>query len=138
MPIRPGEKPLQDKFEQLCASLQYASLHVVHNIFICFYNFFTFFTWKVFASAPSVKNNLGKVQCWTFTCFPHWGRRRPILEGAVKMYPVWQMIPSKLLLEWAYDWPLWRKTTSGLIWTTRCFSPICNFACGSWDVYLFL
>ena len=57
----------------------------------------------------SVIDYLGNVDCWSCICFPHWGQRHLILEGVVKMYLVWQMIPSKMSLEDAYDWPPWRK-----------------------------
>ena len=78
-------------------------------------------------SALCIKNHLGKVECWTRTCLPHWGQRHQILEAALKMHTVWQMIPLKLSLEEAYDWPPWRETTSVLIWTTICFSSKMRF-----------
>ena len=43
-----GEKPCQEWIEQLHASLQYVFSHVVHKIVICFYDIFTFVTWKIF------------------------------------------------------------------------------------------
>ena len=50
----------------------------------------------------------------------------------------WLIFQTKANKQQAYDWPPWRKTMSGVIWTTTCFSPICALACGSLGCPLFL
>ena len=132
-------------------------VHAVHEMYICFW------FWKAPKNGPGVTNDsietVAWMSIWLATVEKNHIRNNLnnnallsnmracgswdvylflIFECTKKMYLVWQMIPFKLSLESAYDLPPWRETTSGLLWRTICFSPICGFSCGSQDFCLFL